>query len=55
MTSTQAIAESTGLPELWVFDAIEGSMAEIIYRQHGATLADRMGGVEVAAHIGNPL
>lgn len=55
MTSTQAIAESTGLPELWVFDAIEGSMAEIIYRQHGATLADRRGGVEVSAHIGNPL
>jgi len=55
MTSSQAIAEKTGLPELWVSDAIEGRMAEVIYREHGARLADAMGGVEVPAHVGNPL
>jgi hypothetical protein len=54
-TSTQAIADSLGLPEMWVSDAIEGQMAEFIYRQHGAKLADRMGGVEVPAHVGNSL
>jgi hypothetical protein len=36
MTSTHAIAETTSLPALWVSDAIEGRMAEVIYRQHGA-------------------
>lgn len=55
ITSTQSIAEVTGLPELWVSDAIEGCMAEVIYRQHGAKLANSMGGVEVPANVGNPL
>ena len=55
VTTTDDIAEKTGLTELWVFDAIDGNMAEVIYHQHGARLADRMGGVEVPAHLGNPL
>lgn len=52
-TSTRAIAEATGIAEEWVFDAIDGQMAELIYSQHGPTLLDRMGGVEIPAHIGN--
>lgn len=51
-TSTHAIAEATGLQEIWVSDAVEGHMSKIIYSQHGARLADTMGGVEVPAHIG---
>ncbi len=51
VTSTNAIASATGLPEQWVSDAIEGSMAEIIYRQHGALIIDGMGGVEIPAHL----
>ena len=52
-TSTRAIGEATGIAEAWVFDAIDGQMAELIYGQYGAILADRMGGVEVPAHVGN--
>jgi hypothetical protein len=52
-TSTRAIAEATGIAEEWVFDAIDGQMAEFVYGQHGPILLDRMGGVEVPAHIGN--
>ena len=52
-TSTRAIAEATEMSEEWVFDAIDGQMAELIYGQHGPTLLDRMGGVEIPAHIGN--
>ena len=54
-TYTDAIADKAGLPADWVFDAIDGHMAEIIYGQHGAKLSDRMGGVEVPAHLGNPI
>jgi len=54
-TSTRDIAVTTGLSERWVYDAIEGQMAELIYHQHGATLADQMGDVDVPAHIGNKL
>jgi hypothetical protein len=54
-THTDNVAKATGLPDLWVFDAIKGQMAEVIYGQHGAKLADDMGGVEVPAHVGNPL
>jgi hypothetical protein len=54
-TTTRAIEERTGLSELWVFDAISGRTAETIYGQHGANLIDKMGGVEIPAHIGNKI
>jgi len=54
-TSTQAVSTATGLSEQWVFDAIEGKMAETIYGQYGAYLLDKMGGVEIPAHIGNKI
>lgn len=52
-SSTRAIAEQAGLSEVWVFDAICGRMAELIYAQHGATVIDKMGGVDIPPHIGN--
>jgi len=52
---TGQIAAATGLPERWVFDAIDGQMAETVFGKHGASLADRMGGVEIPGCIGNSL
>jgi hypothetical protein len=54
-TTTHEIATATGLPEQWVFDAIDGKMAENIFHRHGAQLASRMGDVDIPAHIGNEL
>jgi molybdopterin-guanine dinucleotide biosynthesis protein A len=53
VTSVDEIASAIDLPELWISDAIEGNMAEIIYTRHGAQLINRS--VEVPAHFGNPL
>lgn len=54
-TTTRAVAGATGLEESWVFDAVAGSMAEVIYGQYGPTLLDRMGGLEIPAHLGNKI
>ena len=53
-TTTHAIAAATGLPLIWVSDAIEGDIARVIFNRYGAVLVSNMGSVEVPAHIGNP-
>lgn len=54
-THTDTVADNTGLSTVWVFDAIEGRMAERIYQQYGAKLTSKMGDVEIPPHIGKKL
>ena len=54
-TTTDAIAERTGLRPDRVFDAIDGHMAERIYNRRGAKLASKMGDVDIPPHIGKTL
>ncbi len=54
-TTVDAIVAKTGLNEFWVADAIEGRMAERIYRKHGATIQKMSGDVDIPPHFGNPL
>jgi hypothetical protein len=54
-TTTNTIAEKTRLSPDWVFDTIDGQMAEKIYNRHGAKVASRMGDVDIAPHIGKSL
>ena len=49
------IANQTHLCTAWVFDAIDGQMAERIYHQHGAKLTSRMGDIEIPPDIGKKL
>lgn len=53
-TNTTALAEETGLSEQWIFDAIQGKMAERIFGQHGASVTE-MGDVDIPTYIGNKL
>jgi hypothetical protein len=54
-THADTVADHTGLPSAWVFDAIKGQMAERIYGRRGARLASEMGDIEIPPHIGKAL